>query len=229
MPKESKNTKKQKTTTKSVPKPSESKHNTQTIIIAVLATALAFVLILLVLFLTGVLSFGNGTDSNNQNAPSTVKPGTFIPEPTDTHNNDSSSSTNGNAKSLNCYDETRVRAERLEFCLPDDFRFSNVENGVYTYNLIDDDGWADVKIHIKRSQQSPTQYLTNLSSALKISNQREVINQTDWVRAEADNYMLGFATKSNDYIYAVIYTIKLASDETREAWNMIPKTLNFSK
>ena len=39
----------------------------------------------------------------------------------------------------------------------------------------------------------------------------------------------GFATKSNDYIYAVIYTIKLASDETREAWNMIPKTLNFSK
>ncbi len=201
----------------------------KTIAIAVLSTLLAVVLIILVLCLTGVIKFGGGDDrqgiSGASNYPNSTSTGTnggrdSDPEPTG----------GTTAGGVTCYDETRAQVMNLEFCLPDDFKEGGkVNDGSYAYNLVDDDGWAEVRVYATKSQQSPTQFISNLSSNLKVTNKNYSVNGTTWVRAEASDNMLAFATKSGDYLYAVLYTIKLDSDDASEAWDMIPKTLTLAE
>lgn len=207
-----------------------SNDSNKNIVIAVLATLLTITLILLILFLTGVLKFGS--DTSHPGAGASNYPSETIPDPN--RKTDTTGAETGGADTtpggVTCYDDARAQVMNLEFCLPSDFRKgSKANDGSYVYNLVDDDGWAEVRVYATKSQQSPTQFINNLSSNLKVTNKNYSINGTTWVRAEASNNMLAFATKSGDYLYAVLYTIKLDSDDTYEAWDMIPKTLYVNK
>ena len=211
----------------------ESKSQTQTIVIAVLATALVcVVLTIVILALTGVIRFGNsdaglppGNDMG-QNRPTEIE-GTTQNGKTESGEPVSAGTTKGG---VTCYDKTRVQVYDLEFCLPEDFEEGDkAKDGAYTYNLVDDDGWAEVHVYFMKTSRTPTQFINYLSSSLKVTDQNYTVNGTTWVRAEAGDYMQAFATKSDDYLYGVFYSIKLDSDETSEAWQMIPKTLVLVK
>ncbi|MBR0460499.1 hypothetical protein IJI91_00675 [Candidatus Saccharibacteria bacterium] len=123
-----------------------------------------------------------------------------------------------------------AEARNLEFYLP--YAFSPASNngkgGVYTYNLINDDGWADVKVYVEKSSLSPEKYLAKLNSSLKVTDRNYRINGTSWVQAE-NGSVLAYATNFNGDIYAVVYGVKLESDATSEAMQMIPKTLRMKK
>ena len=212
-----------------------AKNQTQSIVIAVLATAIVFILIIFgVLLATGVIKFGNDMATDPNHAISNT-------EPTDNNSyntgNSGKSSTSSKSPSsagttengAECYNGTRVQVERLEACLPRNFTEGNRANdGAYTYNLTNDDGWAEVHAYFLKTSRTPTQFINYLSSNLKVTNQNYTVNGITWVRAEAGDYMQAFATKSGDYLYAIFYTIKLDSDSTREAWKMIPQTITLS-
>lgn len=218
-----------KTTSKETAGTKTANDSGKNVAIAVLATLLTVVLILLVLCLTGVIKFGG--DDNRQNVPGTSDyPSGTTADPTGKPDSNPEPTAGTTAGGVTCYDKTRAQVVNLEFCLPDDFREGGkVNDGAYAYNLVDDDGWAEVRVYATKSQQSPTQFINNLSSNLKVTNKNYSVNGTTWVRAEASDNMLAFATKSGDYLYAVLYTIKLDSDDAREAWNMIPRTLTIAE
>ena len=205
------------------PKPPKPKSNIQAIIIAILSTIIAcLVLTLGILMITGVIKFNN-KDSNNDPINTPI----VQPNDTPTQNN---SNVDAPISIVACYDETKVQIHKLEFCLPDDFiGGSKSDDGAYTYTLVDDDGWAQVKVYYQKTTRTPSEFISYLSNSLKIVNQSYVVNGTTWVQAETDNYMQAFATKSDDYIYAILYSIKWGSEETREAWHMIPKTITITK
>ena len=54
------------------------------------------------------------------------------------------------------------------------------------------------------------------------------MNGTTWVQAE-NGTSLAYATRLEDKIYAVYYVVKLDSDDTAEAMQMIPKTLYMAR
>lgn len=123
-----------------------------------------------------------------------------------------------------------VEIKNLEFSLP--YAFSpatnNGQNGVYVYNLTNDDGWADVKVYVDESGLSAEKYLLNLSPALKVVDDDYEVSGTNWVKAESGS-MVGYATKLDDEVYAIIYGIKLDSDTTDRAMEMLPETLRMKK
>ena len=204
------------------------KSNAQAIVIAILTTIIGCIIVVLgVLVATGVIQF-----SNNDTSEATISTsGKAEPSSDDTkngkHRGDGGSTAGTTKGGVTCYDDTRVQAGKLEFCLPDDFQFGAASDGVYSYNLTDDEGWAEVKVYVEKTSKTPTQVITNLSSNLKVTNQNYTVNGTTWVRAEAGDYMLALSTKHGDSIYTIFYTIKLDSDDTREAWKMILTTPIF--
>ena len=67
-----------------------------------------------------------------------------------------------------------------------------------------------------------------ISPYLEITDKSYVMNGTNWVVGENGN-SLAYATELDGIIYAVYYNVKLDSDDTAEAMQMIPKTLYMKK
>lgn len=123
-----------------------------------------------------------------------------------------------------------VEVGNLEFYLP--YAFSpasdNGKGGVYTYNLINDDGWADVKVYKEKTSLSAERYLLSKNSGLDITDDDYRINGTEWVQAE-NGSVLAYATKFDGEVYAIVYAVKIDSDSTSSAMQMIPKTLRMKR
>lgn len=201
------------------------------IAISILATTLCcFIITFAILALTGTINF-NGS---NTATPETNTTGT-------------GSSSNGGGTSTNPPSTTpddgiidnpnpRVRvngflaeAEELEFYLPDEFEAGGKnKDGAYTFNLTDDDGWAQVVVYVEDTSLSPSSYLLKKSPYLDITDDDYEMNGTEWVQGE-NGSMLAYATKLDGKVYAIIYSVKLDSDATSEAMSMIPKTLYMKR
>ena len=212
----------------------KSKGSGQTIAIIILAGVLVFTAIVFtVLFATGVIKVNNGdgpvaeeinddddSDDNNRgshrrkyNDDNTEK-GDIIDNP------------NTQVKEDNA---TLVRVGELEFYLPRQFEYGGKnKDGAMTYNLEDDDGWASVSVYSERSSLSPAAYLNKISSYLEVTDSDYKMNGTTWVQAETAS-SLAYATKLDGKVYAVYYAVKLDSDATAKAMQMIPKTLYMKK
>ena len=216
--KETKKVEEPKKVEKEAEKPTKNS-STQSIVIAVLITLLVCVVLTVgILLLTGVLKFGEtgGRPTEQNNISSNT-------EPTNKPSDGRAGTTPGG---VTCYSDTRAQIYDLEFCLPKNFEEGDRgKDGAWTYNLLNDDGWAEVHAYFMKSSRTPTQFINYLSSNLKVVDQNYTVNGTTWVRAEAGDYMEAFAAQSGDYLYAVFYSIKLDSDTTKEAWKMIPETL----
>lgn len=226
------NAKKSSTDKKSAPKTKTkkteevvTKSNTQTIVITVLATVLAcFIIVLAVLLCTGVIKFSSNGNEGNQ--PVATKPDDDKKIPTDVDDDDTIID--------NPYPKVTVKGnlvevDDLEFYLPYAFKAGGKnKDGAYAYNLENDDGWAQVLVYAEKSSLSPTRFLNKISSYLDITDEDYEINGTEWVQAENAS-ILAYATKLDGKIYAVYYAVKLDSDTTSEAMQMIPKTLYMKK
>lgn len=199
----------------------------KTVAITILATVLGcLVIVIAVLLATGVVKFGGDTDDDDGDKTSLIK-----------SNGDTKKKTDGKPGDLidNPYpevtvsDATLAEVGDLKFYLPDDFKSGGKnKDGAYTYNLVDDDGWAQVVVYNEKSSLTPAKYLNKVSSYLDITDTNYQINGTTWTQAENAN-SLAYATKLDDKIYAVVYNVKLDSDDTSEAMQMIPKTLYMKK
>ena len=198
--------------------------NTQTIAIAVLATALACCIITFAILLcTGVIKFDNGTKDRDETTTAKLdgkKHGHSRNEDDDLIDNPNPRVTaKGNL----------VEVDDLEFYLPSAFKEGGKnKDGAYTFNLENDDGWAQVLVYAERSSLSPEKFLNKISSYLDITDDDYEMNGTEWVQAENAS-ALAYATKLDGKIYAVYYSVKLDSDTTGEAMQMIPKTLYMKK
>ncbi len=201
----------------------------KTVTIAVLATALCcFVITFVVLVATGVIRFG-GAESG---APGTIVDGGDVTpggktEKPQTSTSDDEIITNPNQR----VKVNGVLAEvgDLEFYLPDEFEAGGKnQDGAYTFNLTDDDGWAQVVVYAEDTSLSPESYLLKKSPYLDITDDDYEMNGTEWVQGE-NGSMLAYATELDGKVYAVIYSVKLDSDTTSEAMSMIPKTLYMKR
>lgn len=222
------------------PKTGSSKSNGQTIAIVILSAVLVFViLIFTVLSLTGVIKFGGGNepqvaeqqdsddrdDHKNDGRDSDAEP---IDDNVDysPQKGDIISNPNKQVKESNA---TLVHVGDLEFYLPRQFKYGGKnKDGAMTYNLEDDDGWASVSVYAEKSSLSPARYLNKVSSYLEVTDTDYRMNGTSWVQAETGS-TLAYATKLDGKVYAVYYAVKLDSDATSKAMQMIPKTLYMQK
>ncbi len=125
-----------------------------------------------------------------------------------------------------------VEINDLEFYLPYKFKEGNAAGGesesTHVYNLENDSGWATVTVYVEKTNKNPGEYLLSKSRFLELNNSEYYINGQSWVEAE-NGSSLAYATRHGDYVYAIIYTVKLDSETTSEAMSMIPKTLYFKK
>lgn len=220
--------------TKVVPsEPQVVKRDSKSIVIAVLATILGcMVVVLMILMLTGVIKFG-GAGEPAPAPHSTIEDGD--PNGTKPGNVGLDDKTGTSPKIVeNTYKRVRVdgnlaAVRDLEFYLPDDFEAAGKNSdGAYTYNLVDDDGWAQVLVYAEESSLTPEQYLLKRSPNLDITDKSYKMNGTTWVQGENAS-TLAYATKLEDTVYALIYSVKLESDDTAEAMMMIPKTLYMKR
>ena len=191
--------------------------NGKTIAIAVPGTMLGcLILMFAVLALTGVIKFGNTTPNTETTEVNTG----------DTTNSDDLVENTYKRVAVN---RNLVETGDLEFYLPKKFESGNkTKDGAYTYNLVDDDGWAQVLVYAENSSLTPSKFLLEKSPYLDITDTDYEMNGTSWVQGETGN-ILAYATKLDGKVYAVIYTVKLDSDTTSEAMSMIPKTLYMKR
>ncbi len=209
--------------------------NTQSVVIAVLATVIACaVIVLVVLIATGVIKFGggsNGSDTTSSNTGSSNSGGS-----NDSGGSGGSTGESSDRKLIeNTYpfvpvdDTTAAIVGELTFYLPDDFDAGGKNSdGAFTYNLNDDDGWAQVLVYAEEADLSPQDFLLKIGPTLEITDMNYPMNGTTWVQAE-NGTSLAYATRLEDKIYAVYYVVKLDSDDTAEAMQMIPKTLYMAR
>ena len=196
----------------------------QAVIIAILLTlVICMVATFTALLMTGVIKF-NG-DSVEKSGDNTLQAGNLNKDgaPVDAeriiNNPNPRVEVNGNLASV----------KDLEFYLPDNFEESKKnKDGAYTYNLVDDDGWAQVLVYAERSNLTPEDFLLDISQYLEITDDDYEMNGTSWVQAENAN-SLAYATELDGTIYAVYYNVKLDSDATSKAMQMIPKTLYMKR
>ena len=228
-----------KTTKKVAPKEAKEAENakpagttgasTQSIVIAVLATALVcLVLVFGVLLASGVIKFGSNDTMSGNGGGDSAK----LENPSDKKTSNSTSSNkivNNPNQKVTVKDSTLVSVKDLEFYLPDEFKAGGKnDDGAYTYNLVDNDGWAQVLVYAEKSNLTPEKYLMKIIPYLDITDTDYVMNGTHWVVGENAN-ALAYATELDGMIYAVYYSVKLDSGETSEAMQMIPKTLYMNK
>lgn len=204
--------------------------STQSVVIAVLATALGcFVLVFAILALTGVIKFGgDSTPAGGNSTTTTDTTGGTSGGGSGSSDSGEKIIQNPNPK-VSVHDATHVEVGDLEFYLPDDFEAGGKNaDGAYTYNLVDDDGWAQVLVFVEKTNLSPEKYLGKISSYLDITDDDYQMNGTSWVQGENAS-ALAYATELDGTVYAVYYSVKLDSDDTAEAMSMIPKTLYMNK
>ena len=202
----------------------------KTVAIAVLATALCcFVITFAALAVTGVIRFEGAEDripGDETSSSRTDSKGKKTKRP-QTGSSDDEITTNPNPRVR--VNGTLAEVDDLEFYLPDEFEAGGKnKDGAYTFNLTDDDGWAQVVVYAENTSLSPSAYLLKKSPYLDITDDDYEMNGTDWVQAE-NGSMLAYATELDGKVYAVIYSVKLDSDATSEAMSMIPKTLYMKR
>lgn len=208
---------------------SEGKANSQSIIIAILSTVIVCAAIVIVILIsTGVIKVGaNGSDAGN----------TSVEGGNGTGGTSSTGGTSASAGGIidNTYPRVAVnnanlaKVDDLEFYLPKTFEADGKNSeGAYTYNLVNDDGWAQVLVYVEKTNLSPEKYLNKISSYLDITDKDYQMNGTSWVQGENAS-ALAYATELDGTVYAVYYAVKLDSDSTAEAMSMIPKTLYMAR
>ena len=226
-------------TKKSIPKETEKtisaekpvgvKSSTQSVVIAVLITIIVcFVLVFGILLATGVIKFGSDSGAPGNTEVGQIKDGKADPNGKKTGgSNDDAIVSNPNPKVR--VNGKLVSVKDLEFYLPNKFEAGGKnDDGAYTYNLVNDDGWAQVLVYAEKSNLSPEKFLMKISPYLDITDDDYEMNGTEWVVGENAS-ALAYATELDGMIYAVYYSVKLDSDATSEAMQMIPKTLYMNK
>ena len=214
-------------------KKQENNKNTQSVVIAVLATVIVCaVIVFVVLIATGVIKFGGRNSGSG-----TMSGGSSTSSDSGGSSGSGGSVGESGGRKLveNTYplarvnDATAAIVGELTFYLPDDFDAGGKNSdGAFTYNLNDDDGWAQVLVYAEESDLSPQDFLLKISPTLEITDMNYPMNGTTWVQAE-NGTSLAYATRLEDKIYAVYYVVKLDSDDTAEAMQMIPKTLYMAR
>ncbi len=122
-----------------------------------------------------------------------------------------------------------IEVDDFEFYLPKGFELAKgSDNGKYVYNLMDDDGWADVKVYTEKTGADVAAYIQKKDSLLRLTNSEYKINGTNWIEMESGS-SIAYGTKLNGVIYVVIFNVKLESDVTNEAEQMIPKTIRLKR
>ena len=211
----------------------KGKANSQSIIIAILSTVIVCAAIVIVILIsTGVIKVGGATSGNGG--------GTDITSVEGGNGTGGTSGTGGTGTSTggiidNTYPRVAVnnanlaKVDDLEFYLPKTFEAGGKNSeGAYTYNLVNDDGWAQVLVYVEKTNLSPEKYLNKISSYLDITDKDYQMNGTSWVQGENAS-ALAYATELDGTVYAVYYAVKLDSDSTAEAMSMIPKTLYMAR
>ncbi len=214
----------------------------QTIIISVLATVLGCVVVFLIIaFATGMISFNNNGQANNMADGNSSGNGSDMGGSSSNGSGGSGDSGSDGSELMDnpnpkvaVKNGTLVSVGNLEFYLPKHFEKGSEAGGgsesETVYNLVNDDGWADVKIYVEKSGKDARDYLLSKNSRLTIEQDAWVINDWPWSQAyAAEGAIQAWATNYGDFVYAIILTVKLDSDESNEAAMMIPKTLYFTK
>lgn len=202
--------------------------NAQPIIIAILASVLGcFIVVLIILSATGVIKVGENTDIDSDSSAiektDTKKDTTGGTDTTDT------SGIIENPNQLVKVNGNLFEVDDFAFYLPYKFEAGGKNNdGAYTFNLVNDDGWAQVLVYAEKSSSTPEKYLASISPYLDITDKNYQMNGTTWVQGENAS-SLAYATELDGKIYAIYYAVKLDSDATSEAMSMIPKTLYMKK
>ena len=212
----------------------------QTVIISVLATVLGCVVIFLVIaFATGMIGFNNNGQANNM-AGGGADGGDTSADGSGDHGSSGGQADNGSQLIDNPNPKVEVKTGNkvsvgnLEFYLPKHFEMGSQAGGgtesETVYNLVNDDGWADVRIYVEKTNKDARDYLLSKNSRFEIDQDAWVINGWSWSTASAaKGGIQAWATNYGDYVYAIILTVKLESDQSNEAAMMIPKTLYFTK
>lgn len=200
----------------------------QTIAIIILSAILVFAaLTFTVLTLTGVIKFSNSNNDEASQTENNIKEDHGRRRHNDDDDDDDTLIDNPHARVT--AKGNLVEVDDLEFYLPYAFKAGGKnKDGAYTYNLENDDGWAQVLVYAERSSLSPERFINKISDYLDITDDDYEMNGTEWVQAENAN-ALAYATKLDGKIYAIYYSVKLDSDATGEAMQMIPKTLYMKK
>ena len=206
----------------------------QTIAITVLATVLVCVAAFIGIGLgTGMIKFGGEANTNEANTTDTNTTATATPEASATP---VATDDTGDGKLMKNPNKqvtangTLVKAGALQFYLPKAFTLGKNSEGEQIYNLTDGDGWADARVYFEKSNKDARDYLLAKNPNLSISSDALVVSGWSWSTASAaKGGIRAWATNYGDYVYAVILTVKLDSNETNEAARMIPKTLWFEK
>ena len=205
--------------------------SSQSVVIAVLATVIAcFLIVMVVLIATGVIKFGGSANSGevNSGGGSSISGGTGTAD--GGTSGSSSEKTIDNPNPLpKVNNATAVVVRDLSFYLPRNFEDGGKNaDGAFTYNIVNDDGWAQVLVYAEKTDLTPEKFLNKISSYLDITDKNYQMNGTTWVQGE-NATSLAYATELDGTVYAVYYAVKLDSDSTTEAMSMIPKTLYMSK
>lgn len=205
--------------------------NFQTTLIAVLSTIIILMLIFISLIFTGVIKIGDSPKNRTNNSSETDQTRTRQKPSNKSAKTDDDENLIKNPNPRVKINGKLMKAAALEFYLPDDFVAASSNptgDGVYTYNLEDDDGWATVNVYVEKTSDDPTAYLMSKNSTLEVTDEAYEMNGQTWIQAE-NGSSLAYATKYGDHVYAIIYVVKIDSDETSEAMSMLPKTLYFPK
>ena len=122
-----------------------------------------------------------------------------------------------------------VEVGDFEFYLPKDFEAARGNgNGRFVYNLMDNDGWADVKVYAEKTTAELMSYMQKKDSLLRLTDATYYMNGTSWVEMQSGS-SVAYGTRLGDTVYMVVLNIKLESDATDEASQMIPKTIRLKK
>ena len=117
----------------------------------------------------------------------------------------------------------------FEFYLPRDFEPSRANgNGKYVFSLTDDDGWADVKVYAEKTSAELLSYMQKKDSLLRLTNSAYKVNGTSWTQMESGS-SVAYGVRSGEMLYVVILNVKLESDATEDAEQMIPKTIRLKR
>ena len=122
-----------------------------------------------------------------------------------------------------------VEVGDFEVFLPKNFIASKANgNGKYVFNLTDDDGWADVKVYAEKTAADLLSYMQRKDSLLRLTDASYYMNGTSWAEMESGS-SIAYGTRLGDMLYVVILNVKLESDATGEAEQMIPKTIRLKR
>lgn len=201
------------------------------ILIGVLSAVIAcIVIVFAVLLCTGVIKFGDDPGNRDRQRVGRVDDGGNKDRDKKRRSGEGRSNLIDNPNQRITMSGTHVEVDDLEFYLPSAFKDGGKnKDGAYTYNLSDDDGWAQVLVYAERSSLSASEYLNKISAnSIKITDDDYDVNGTEWVVGESGG-VSAYATKLGGKVYAVYYAVKLDSTATNEAKQMIPKTLYMKK